>query len=151
MKRHLLLPKENMLLVFKYTVVWNVANIRGPFRPLASHSRSVYTGQMQAKLVAPLGLPQCWQRLNLKKKLYNQELWSSVSFFFHEVQTGSGSHTTSYALWATTLSTVMQPGRESAHTSPCTPKVKNAWSYAFNSQMISCCGDQIRGVVQEGD
>ena len=56
-KRHLLLPKENELLVFKYTVVWNVANIRGPFRPLTSHSCSVYTGQMRAKLVAPLGFP----------------------------------------------------------------------------------------------
>jgi hypothetical protein len=36
-KRHLLLPKENKLLAFKYTVVWNVANIRGPFKPLASY------------------------------------------------------------------------------------------------------------------
>jgi hypothetical protein len=54
-KCHLLLPKENELLVFKYMMVWNVANIRGPFRPLASHSRSVYTSQMQAKLAAPLG------------------------------------------------------------------------------------------------
>jgi hypothetical protein len=54
-KRHLLLPKENKLLVFKHTVVWNAANVRGPFRPLASHSHSVYTGHMQGKLVAPLG------------------------------------------------------------------------------------------------
>jgi hypothetical protein len=56
-ERHLLLPKENELLVLKYTMAWNVANIRGPFRPLASHSRSVYTSQIQAKLVAPLGFP----------------------------------------------------------------------------------------------
>jgi len=74
-----------------------------------------------------------------------------VSFFFHEVQNGSGNHTTSCALWATTVSTVMQLGRESAHTSPCKPEVKNAWSFAFNCQMISCCGDQIRGVVQNED
>jgi len=75
-------------------------------------------------------------------------------YFYHRVQTGSGAHAASYPMvTGSPYRGEKRPGRESDHSSPCSAKVKNAWSctstllYFFMAWCLAKYGIRLYGVI----